>query len=91
MLMAPRTAAIWMTVATVESTAPATAGRISTQILGETLVVTTFGLVLGLLVAAQFPLLGVMGMQVGVYLTAMLLATGLIYGLTLVCALYRRG
>ena len=66
----------------------ATAGRISTQILGETLVVTTFGLILGLLVAAQFPLLGVFGMKVGVYLTAMLLATGLIYGLTLVCALY---
>ena len=66
----------------------ATAGRISAQILGETLVVTTFGLGLGLVVAAQFPLLGVMGMKTGVYLTAMLLATGLIYALTTLCALY---
>ena len=60
----------------------------SAQILGETLVVTTFGLGLGLVVAAQFPLLGVMGMKTGVYLTAMLLATGLIYALTTLCALY---
>ena len=66
----------------------ATAGRISVQILGETLVVTTFGLGLGLVVAAQFPLLGVMDMKTGVYLTAMLLATGLIYALTTLCALY---
>ena len=66
----------------------ATAGIISVQILLETLVVTTFGLALGLLVAAQFPLLGVMGLKVGVYLTAMLLASGLIYALTVVCALY---
>ena len=66
----------------------ATAGRISAQILGETLVVTTFGLGLGLVVAAQFPLLGVLGMKTGVYLTAMLLATGLIYALTTLCALY---
>ena len=66
----------------------ATAGAVSGQILGEILVVTTFGLVLGLLVAAQFPLLGVLDVPVGVYGTAMLLATGLIYGLTTVCALY---
>ena len=63
----------------------ATAGAVSGQILGEILVVTTFGLTLGLLVAAQFSLLGV---PVGVYGMAMLLATGLIYGLTTLCALY---
>ena len=66
----------------------ATAGAISGQILGEILVVTTFGLALGLLVAAQFPLLGVLDVKAGVYLTAMLLATGLIYALSTVCALY---
>ena len=66
----------------------ATAGGISGQVVGEILVVTTFGLALGLLVAAQFPLLGVLGVPVGVYGTAMLLATGLIYGLTTLCALY---
>ena len=66
----------------------ASAGGISSQILGEILVVTTFGLALGLLVAAQFPLLGVLDVPAGVYLTAMLLAAGLIYLLTALCALY---
>lgn len=66
----------------------ATAGAISTQIVGEILVVTTFGLVLGLAVAAQFPLLGVLGVKADVYLLAMLLAAALIYALTTVCALY---
>ncbi len=66
----------------------ASAGGISAQILGEIMVVTTFGLGLGLLVAAQFPLLGVLGVPVGVYGLSMLLAVGLIYALTAGCALY---
>ncbi|MGI4884947.1 MAG: ABC transporter permease [Janthinobacterium lividum] len=66
----------------------ASAGGISGQILGEILVVATFGLALGLLVAVQFPLLGVLGVRVGVYLTAMGLAAGLVYVLTVICALY---
>ena len=66
----------------------ATAGAVSGQVVGEILVVATFGLGLGLLVAAQFPLLGVLGVPAGVYLTAMGLAAALIYGLTVLCALY---
>ncbi|RSK50365.1 ABC transporter permease [Hymenobacter rigui] len=66
----------------------ATGRRISGQFLGEILVVTTFGLVLGLAIAAQFPLLGVMGIRLPVYLTSMVLATALIYVLTAICALY---
>ena len=66
----------------------ATAGNVSRQVVGEILVVTTFGLVLGLLVAAQFPLLGVFSVPVSVYLMGMLLATGLIYLLSIGCALY---
>ena len=66
----------------------ATAGNVSGQVLGEILVLTTFGLALGLLVAAQFPLLGVFSVAPGVYLTAMLLAAGLLYLLATVCALY---
>jgi len=66
----------------------ATAGNISWQVLGEILVLTTFGLVLGLLVAMQFPLLGVLSVQTSVYLTAMVLAAGLLYMLATVCALY---
>jgi putative ABC transport system permease protein len=66
----------------------ASAGAISGQIVGETLVLTTFGLVLGLLVAVQFPLLGAFEMSAGVYLTAMGLAAAGLYGLAAVCALY---
>jgi len=66
----------------------ATAGAISGQIVGEILVLTTFGLVLGLLVAAQFPLLGVLGVKAGVYFTAMGLAAAGLYVLAAVCALY---
>jgi len=66
----------------------ATAAAISWQVLGEILVLTTFGLVLGLLVAAQFPLLGVFNVKVEVYLTAMVLAAAGLYMLATVCALY---
>ena len=66
----------------------ASAGRISGQVVGEILVVTTFGLALGLLVAVQFPLLSVLDVRPSVYVQAMLLATGLIYLLTTACALY---
>ncbi|GAA3918797.1 ABC transporter permease [Hymenobacter algoricola] len=66
----------------------ASAGIISAQFLGEVLVVTTFGLVLGLLVAAQFPLLGVMNIKPAVYLAGMGVASVLVYMLTALCALY---
>ena len=66
----------------------ATAGAISGQVLGEILVLTTFGLVLGLLVAAQFPLLGVFSVKASVYFTAMLLAAAGLYLLAAICALY---
>ncbi len=66
----------------------ATAAAISGQVLGEILVLTTFGLLLGLLVAMQFPLLGVFEVPAGVYLTAMALAAGGLYLLATVCALY---
>jgi putative ABC transport system permease protein len=66
----------------------ATAGAISGQIVGETLVLTTFGLGLGLLVAVQFPLLGAFELSAGVYLTAMSLAAAGLYLLAAVCALY---
>jgi len=66
----------------------ATGAAISQQVLGEILVLTTFGLALGLLVAMQFPLLGVFNVQAGVYLTAMALAAGGLYLLAAGCALY---
>jgi putative ABC transport system permease protein len=66
----------------------ATGAAISGQIVGEILVLTTFGLLLGLLVAAQFPLLGVFNVKVGVYLTAMALAAVGLYLLAVACAFY---
>jgi putative ABC transport system permease protein len=66
----------------------ATAGAIAGLVVGETLVITTFGLVLGLLVAVQFPLLGAFEVPAGVYFTAMGLAAAGLYGLAAVCALY---
>jgi putative ABC transport system permease protein len=66
----------------------ATASAISGQVLGEILVLTTFGLALGLLVAVQFPLLGVLGVAPGVYFLAMALAVVGLYLLAAVCALY---
>ena len=66
----------------------ASAGLISGQMVGEIMVITTFGLVMGLLVAVQFPLLGVLEVPGGVYFTAMLLATGLVYALSATCAFY---
>jgi putative ABC transport system permease protein len=66
----------------------ATGAAISRQVLGEILVVTTFGLLLGLAVAAQFPLLGVFSVKAGVYLVAMGLAAVGLYALATICALY---
>jgi putative ABC transport system permease protein len=67
----------------------ATARGVSLQVLGELLVVTTAGLLLGAALAVQFPLLGVIGwVSNGVYAIAMTLAALTIYGLTIVSALY---
>jgi putative ABC transport system permease protein len=66
----------------------ASGAAISRQVLGEILVLTTFGLGLGLLVAAQFPLLGVLDVPPGVYLTAIGLAALGLYALAAGCALY---
>ncbi|MBC6989920.1 FtsX-like permease family protein [Hymenobacter sp. BT491] len=64
----------------------ATSTGISQQFLGEMLVVTTLGVAVGVVVAAQFPLLGVFGVAATVYLQAMGVATVLIFSLTAICA-----
>jgi putative ABC transport system permease protein len=65
----------------------ATGNGISAQFLGEILVVTTLGVLGGLVLAMQFPLLGVFGLASQVYVLAMVLATVLIFLLTAICAL----
>ncbi|HXK08792.1 MAG TPA: ABC transporter permease [Vicinamibacteria bacterium] len=67
----------------------ATGRGVSLQVLGELLVVATAGLLVGVALAVQFPLLGVVGwVSTGVYATAIALAALVIYGLTVVAALY---
>ncbi|QKZ11148.1 ABC transporter permease [Spirosoma sp. KUDC1026] len=66
----------------------ATEGGISWQFVGEIWVLATFALIVGLLLAGQFPLLKVFDLDPAVYLTAMLVATLIVYLLVSLCALY---
>lgn len=66
----------------------ADAGQIYRQFIGEVLVLATFGILLGLVFAVQFPLLHVFQVESGVYLTALVLAGVIIYALAAGCAFY---
>lgn len=66
----------------------ATEGAISEQFVVEIWVLATFALVLGLLLAGQFPLLNVFDLDSDVYLLAMLVSVIIIYLLVTLCALY---
>jgi len=66
-----------------------TVKRIHAQIIGEALVLATFGIIIGLFFAIQFPILGVMGfIGPNIYLLATLVSVALIYVITFFCALY---
>lgn len=67
----------------------ATVGDIYTQILGELLMITSSGLLVGIAVVVQFPLLDLIGFVSGkVFLYSLAISVLLIYGLTIVCGLY---
>ncbi len=66
----------------------ATGSGISSQFIGEIWVLATFAMLIGLLFAAQFPLLNVFDVQAGVYITAIILAVLIIYGIVTLCALF---
>lgn len=67
----------------------ATANLIYKQILGETAVLTTFGIILGSFFALQFPLLNIFGfISLKVYLSAFVISVALIYLIAAICALY---
>jgi putative ABC transport system permease protein len=66
----------------------ADAGQIYRQFIGEVLVLATFGILLGLVFAVQFPLLQVFQVEPGVYFTALVLAGVIIYLLAVGCAFY---
>jgi putative ABC transport system permease protein len=67
----------------------ATAGKIYTQILGELVVIASLGLIVGVLVVVQFPLLDLIGfISKEVYVSSLLISLVLIYLLTVLCGLY---
>lgn len=67
----------------------ATANDIHTQILGELFVITTFGLLLGVAIIVQLPLLEFMAfLSTKVYFYSIGISLVLIYLLTFVCGLY---
>ncbi|HEY6401117.1 MAG TPA: ABC transporter permease [Blastocatellia bacterium] len=67
----------------------ATAGRIYQQILGELFVITSFGLLIGVAVVVQFPLLDVIGwISAKVYAWSIILSVVVIYLLITICGLY---
>ncbi|MGE0128086.1 MAG: ABC transporter permease [Blastocatellales bacterium] len=67
----------------------ATRRRIHKQILGELFIITTIGLLAGVLVVVQFPLLNFLGFaSVKVYAISAFISLALVYLLTTVCGLY---
>lgn len=64
----------------------ATGPGISRQFVLETLLLTTLAVVPGLLLAAQFPLLGAFGQPPAVYAVGAGLALALVYGFAVLCA-----
>ncbi|MFD2934386.1 ABC transporter permease [Spirosoma flavum] len=66
----------------------ATGNAISAQFIGEIWVLATFALIIGLLFAAQFPLLNVFDLQAGIYLTAIAISALVIYAIVTLCALF---
>lgn len=66
----------------------ATEGGILRQFMGEMVVLATFALVLGLLVAGQFFLLNVFDVRAEIYLMAMAGSAVIIYLIVTLCALY---
>lgn len=66
----------------------ATKGNIRTQFVGEMWVITTFGILIGLIFAIQFPMMNVFDVASGIYLTAIVMAIVIIYLLVTICAYY---
>jgi putative ABC transport system permease protein len=59
------------------------------QILGELIMLTTFGLLVGTLIVIQFPLLDLISMvPTGAYIVSLLISIGFMYLLTILCGLY---
>jgi len=63
--------------------------QVSKQILGEALIMATFAVIIGILVAIQVPILDIVaGIENSIYVFAMACSAGMIYLIVSLCALY---
>ena len=63
--------------------------QVYSQIVGEALVLSTFGIILGLFLAVQFPMLGIIPfISNATYVVAIIVSIGVIYLITVICAMY---
>lgn len=66
----------------------ASGSAVSTQLVGEAIVLSTLSLIIGSFFAIQFPLMNVFDLSVDTYLIAHGLSIAFIYLLVIICALY---
>jgi len=66
----------------------ATRSQILAYFIGETLVIASFAVVLGVFFAIQAPLLNLFDVEASVYFIGILLAMASVYGITILCAFY---
>jgi putative ABC transport system permease protein len=66
----------------------ASGNAVSSQLVGEALVLATISLFIGTFFAVQFPLMNIFDLSADVYLVAIVLAIVFIYALVIICALY---
>lgn len=67
----------------------ATKNKIYQQILGELVIISTFGLAIGIIIVSQFQILKVIDfISLRVYVMSMIISVILIYALTVLCGLY---
>ena len=63
-------------------------GLITKQLVSEILVIATFAILLGLIIAIQFPIMGVFNVDAYIFVLAIIFAILFIYGLTALCAYF---
>ena len=66
----------------------ATKALITSQFIGEVVVIATFALIIGCFFAIQFPLMNMFDLENEVYMKAMITAILMIYLLVILCAFY---
>ncbi|MDN3587516.1 ABC transporter permease [Pedobacter aquatilis] len=66
----------------------ASGSAVSSQMVMESIILTTISLIIGCFFAVQFPLLNVFNIPAGVYVIAIIIAIVFIYALVFACSLY---